>query len=134
MEIYTVYKITNTDTGIVEYVGQTVNLEKRWLQHTKAKPGVGCGKFYQRTNVVMEDISSHRTKGEAKHQEKHWQIHYDCEDRSDYACRKLTFDQAEEIRSKYMPYKYTLNTLADEYGVSMRVIRMILNNITYQTI
>ena len=47
------------------------------------------------------------------------------------ALRTLTFDQAEEIRSKYVPKKYSTYKLAKEYEVSQRCIFQILNNLTY---
>ena len=40
--------------------------------------------------------------------------------------RHLTFDQAEEIRSKYVPRKYTANMLAEEYKVLPTTIRKII--------
>ncbi len=47
--------------------------------------------------------------------------------------RYLTFEQAEEIRAKYVPRKYTAKMLAEEYGVQPRVIYKIIYNITYET-
>tara|TARA_R110001632_G_scaffold92210_1_gene197207 strand:- start:390 stop:944 length:555 start_codon:yes stop_codon:yes gene_type:complete len=47
------------------------------------------------------------------------------------ALRTLTFEQAEEIRSKYIPRKYSTYKLAKEYGVAQRNIFQILKNITY---
>tara|TARA_R110000796_G_C14249454_1_gene398379 strand:+ start:77 stop:508 length:432 start_codon:yes stop_codon:yes gene_type:complete len=47
------------------------------------------------------------------------------------AIRKLTFEQAEEIRSKYIPRKYTYQKLSDEYGVSIRSIELIIKNLIY---
>lgn len=40
---------------------------------------------------------------------------------------KLTSTQVEEIRNKYIPRKYSWNTLAKEYGVSRSLIQQILN-------
>ena len=45
--------------------------------------------------------------------------------------RKLTFEQAEEIRSKYIPRKYSLSKLGEEYGVDLSTIHNIVKNITY---
>jgi len=47
------------------------------------------------------------------------------------ALRFLTFEQAEEIRSKYIPRKYSCNKLAIEYGVNINTIQSIVNNISY---
>jgi len=48
-----------------------------------------------------------------------------------HACRKLTMEQAEEIRAKYVPRKYTLGMLAKEYGIHHTTVKRILLNITY---
>lgn len=48
--------------------------------------------------------------------------------------RFLTYNQAEEIRSKWIPKTYGLRQkLADEYGVSGGVIHRIVNNLSYTT-
>lgn len=46
--------------------------------------------------------------------------------------RKLTFEQITEIRMKYKPFKYTIPTLAKEYGVGKSSIHSILKNKTYK--
>jgi hypothetical protein len=45
---------------------------------------------------------------------------------------KLKNYQAEEIRVKYIPRKYTYQMLADEYGLCPEAIRNIIKNKTYQ--
>ncbi len=45
--------------------------------------------------------------------------------------RKLTDDQADEIKKKYIPRKYTMIKLANEYSVDYKTINDILNNKTY---
>jgi len=45
--------------------------------------------------------------------------------------RKLTFEQAEEIRAKYIPCVYTVRQLAKEYGIAIRGTLLILHNKTY---
>ena len=47
--------------------------------------------------------------------------------------RYLTFEQAEEIRAKYVPRKYTAKMLAEEYGVKPRVIFKIIYKESYIT-
>jgi len=42
--------------------------------------------------------------------------------------RHLNFEQAEEVRSKYIPRKYTAEILAKEYNVSISVIKFIVQN------
>jgi len=128
----TVYKITNTETNVVEHVGQTQDLEMRWIKHTKRKPNNsgGEGKFYGRTDIIMEPISEHRYRGEAKKQEKIMQIHYDCEDGCGYVMRKLTKDEVRYIRSS----DKTQRQLADELGISNSTVWKVRNNKTYQII
>ena len=131
--MFTVYKITNTETNVVEHVGQTQDTETRWIKHTKRKPGRklnGEGKFYQRTDILMEEISVHRTRGEAKEHEKRWQIYHDCEDGCGYARRELTKEDVRYIRSSDKPQR----VLADELGVSNPTIWKIRNHKTYKMI
>ncbi len=45
--------------------------------------------------------------------------------------RKLTYKDAQEIRSKYIPRKYGYAKLANEYNVSIRTIQQIITNLTY---
>jgi hypothetical protein len=47
------------------------------------------------------------------------------------ALRKLTFIQAQEIRSKFVPYVYTKPMLAKEYNVSTTCIANVLANLCY---
>ena len=46
--------------------------------------------------------------------------------------RKLTFEQAEEIRTKYNTGNYSQRSLAKEYNTSQSNIFNMLNNKTYQ--
>ena len=45
--------------------------------------------------------------------------------------RKLTIDEVREIRSKYVPRKYTMKRLSDEYGMAECNIHNIIRNKTY---
>ena len=45
--------------------------------------------------------------------------------------RKLTDIEVQEIRSKYIPKKYTSKMLGEEYNVSKTTIINIINNKTY---
>jgi len=45
--------------------------------------------------------------------------------------RKLTMEEADEIRSKYVPRTYSTHMLAKEYGVTSMVIHSIVNNRSY---
>ena len=46
--------------------------------------------------------------------------------------RKLTMKEAREIRSKYIPRKYTQQMLSEEYGISIYTINHIINNKVYK--
>ena len=71
MKTKTVYVLKNTDTQEVEYVGCSQNIKRRLFQHTRVKPGYskGEGKFYGRTNLVLEPIKEFTDKNEAYHYE-----------------------------------------------------------------
>lgn len=45
--------------------------------------------------------------------------------------RKLTLNQIQEIKEKYVPKKYTYKRLANEYQVDYKTIRNIVNNKSY---
>ncbi len=45
--------------------------------------------------------------------------------------RKLTIQQVQEIRKKYIPRIYSMKMLANEYEVDYRTINDLLNNKTY---
>ena len=45
---------------------------------------------------------------------------------------KLSWEQSEEIRTKYIPRKYSQYKLAKEYGVSQAVISDIILRKTYR--
>ena len=47
------------------------------------------------------------------------------------ACRHTTYELANEIKSKYIPRKYTQGMLAKDYNLSRKVIRGIVEGRTY---
>ena len=47
--------------------------------------------------------------------------------------RHLTFEQAEEIRAKYIPRKYSMATLAKEYNTTTGVVGGIVRGFNYLT-
>lgn len=49
------------------------------------------------------------------------------------ASRKITYLQAQEIRNKYIPRKYTMKMLAAEYNISQPAILQVLEYKTYKT-
>lgn len=46
--------------------------------------------------------------------------------------RKLTLEQTDEIRAKYIPKEYTMQKLADEYGIAISTIHRIINTKLYK--
>lgn len=48
--------------------------------------------------------------------------------------RKLTDNQVREIRKKYIPQKYTMQKLADEYGVNRRTINDLIKKYSYKDV
>ena len=48
--------------------------------------------------------------------------------------RKLTYEIAKEIRSKYKPRVYGIQKLANEYNVTYTAIYQIIKNITYKVL
>ena len=137
---YYVYELRNSENQ-VEYVGYTSKISghrNRFYQHTRVRPGhSGNGKFYGRTDITMHVIHETQSKKEALLLEGRLKLSHGLEwtERSPMPIslrnRKLTQDQAETIRSKYIPRKYTMKALADEYGVSQGAIRNVLVNKTY---
>jgi hypothetical protein len=45
---------------------------------------------------------------------------------------KLTREQVLEIREKYVPWKYTLQKLADDYGVTRQAVEQALKHQTWK--
>jgi predicted GIY-YIG superfamily endonuclease len=71
-----VYEIINT-YGTVEYVGESVNPEKRFWQHTKSKRRHGAyGKFYGRHDLLLNIVANFETTKEAWHFQKQLQLEY----------------------------------------------------------
>lgn len=52
----------------------------------------------------------------------------------DVWCAKLTKEQVVEIRSKYIPRKYSTRRLAKEYGVSQLAIYAIVSGKTWRSV
>lgn len=52
-------------------------------------------------------------------------------ERLSHRSRKLTEKDADEIRKKYQPRKYTVGMLAEEYGASLSTIKSILKHQYY---
>ena len=140
MKTYYLYELINL-YGTVEDVGYSSQPKNRMYQHTKVKPGPhrsGSGRHYGRTDLTMIIVSEWSDRKDAARAETELKCYHGLMPTEvmrglDVARsqRKLTMDQAREIRAKYIPRKYTQEKLAKEYGVSQPVIQLILNNKTY---
>jgi hypothetical protein len=140
-----VYLLRDGNGKVVD-VGESHDPPSRLYHKTKNKPTPGHGYFYGRTDITQEVLSSWETKKEARAEEERLKIYYGLEvtERTggiqggrigglvpDYKQRKLTKEQADQIRSKYIPHKYSTYKLAKEYGVSPAAIKNIVTNKTY---
>jgi len=137
-----VYEIIN-DNSQVEYVGYTTKITghgNRFYQHTKVKPGhSGHGAFYGRTDITFNIAYETESKRDALDMEGLLKLSYGLEWTERLSPRalnnrqrKLNNAQALEIRSKYIPKKYTMMKLAAEYDVSFKTIHNIINGVNYK--
>ena len=139
MKTYYLYEMIDL-YGTVEYVGYSCNPKFRMYQHTRMKnvDGNGHGRFYGRSDLSMVIVSEFPTRKEAAQAEIALKKEYGmpptealCGIHAALTLRQLTIEQAKEIRSKWVPYKYSKKRLSDEYGVSIGSIDKIVKNITY---
>ncbi len=142
IKTYYVYELRNLEHQ-VEYVGYTTKITgrgNRLYQHTRVQPGHnGSGKFYGRTDITLDVVYETLCKKEARELEGKVKLSHGLEwsERTDQRNinnrnRKLTQDQAETIRSKYVSRKYTMQKLAEEYGVSYKTVHNIIKNEIYK--
>tara|TARA_R110002167_G_C12145123_1_gene600690 strand:- start:80 stop:484 length:405 start_codon:yes stop_codon:yes gene_type:complete len=129
-----VYLLKDGNNKVVD-VGESQNPKGRLRDKTKCISLVnkGCTNFYGRTDITHEVVSSWPTRKQALVEEKRLKLLHGLQSTEEHRGkpRKLTMAQAEEIRSKYVPYKYNGVMLAKEYGVSTLVIHKIIHNQTY---
>ena len=139
-----VYELRDQQGNVVD-VGMSKQLKVRLRQHTFTKPtdaNNGSGKWYGRKDLSIHSMSIWATRSEARAEEGRLKLHHGFKWTEQIASqkggkllgqsnRKLTMEQAQEIKSKYIPYKYTYHRLAKEYGVAVSAIRAIVHNQTY---
>tara|TARA_R110000772_G_C12989438_1_gene406834 strand:- start:96 stop:512 length:417 start_codon:yes stop_codon:yes gene_type:complete len=137
--MWNLYDLVDQEDQTV-YVGVSKHLKIRLREHTlyKPYPKSGRGKFYGRTDLDIITVNSYSTKKEALMAEgaRKLSLGMEWEERNGqlakkYSLRKLTQEQAEQIRHKHIPREYTIKKLAKEYNVSRQAISNILKNITY---
>ena len=137
MRLKYVYLLKDSNGKVVD-VGESYYPETRLRVKTKQKPKPRTKThFYGRTDITLEVVSSHPTRKEARVEEGRLKLFYGLEwtERLGFGgnqkMRKLTQDQANEIKAKYIPHKYTMTMLSEEYGVSQPAISQIINGKTY---
>ena len=138
--MFSVYELRSGSK--VEYVGYTNNTVNRLKAHTlhKHTPNrSNRGLFYGRTDITIHTMSQWPTRKEAYKEEARLKIHHGFEptecttgSKSCKRQRVLTIEQAEEIKSKYIPRVFTQTMLAKEYNVHRNTICRILYDVTYQ--
>jgi predicted GIY-YIG superfamily endonuclease len=133
-----VYELRDGDQVVV-YVGESKDPTHRLYRHTKCKPGMGKGRFYGRTDITMNIVKSFEDRKEARQYEKYLQEKNNLLRTEDKAFRlrtmrdrKLTWEQAQEIKVLYVPGQTTLHGIAEQYGVTRNVISSIIRGDTYK--
>ena len=112
---FTEWEILETHTDIYEASAREIQLQKDY--------GLPVDKM-----LYYQKISHLTNKGNTYPDRKcPWNVERNKQS------RKLTFKDAEVIRSKYIPHKYSMMQLAKDYNVSYLSINKIINNVTYLT-
>ena len=132
-----VYLLKDGNGKVVD-VGESKNPPARLYKKTKAILEIDRKtNFYGRTDITLEVVSSHPTRKEARVEEGRLKLFYGLEWTENHRLglpdsqRKLTKEIADEIRAKYIPYKYHTTMLAEEYGVHKSAIKHIISGQTY---
>ena len=129
MEKY-VYLLKDGNGKVVD-VGQSHDPKTRLYRKTKdVSRRNEKTNFYGRTDITQEIVAGPMSLIEARVIEGRLKLHYGLE-WTELNSRKITIDEANEIRAKYVPHKYTIKMLEAEYGVSGRTITRIIKNQSY---
>ena len=114
----------------VEYVGYTTNtLPNRLYDHVKRS-----GYFPNRKDITIHEASVWNNKQEALQEERRLKESYGMywgESKGGKTNRLTTVEIAQEIKSKYVPYKYTQSMLAREYNLPLNTIVGITREYSY---
>lgn len=127
--MYYVYELINLMGG-VDYVGHSDNPNGRFIQHTQRKPqGRSIGKFYGRQDLLVNIVSAHPTRTEAKREEmrlqKFWGFKTEDEkNRSNQKNLKLTEDKVKEIKV-LLQQEIPQREIAKRFGISKRSVLFI---------
>ena len=134
--LYTIRERSEFNEGPV-YVGISMNPLARWKDHFRRRPhpqGLhGCGYFFRLDETLVMNVEVNLgpiTKREAMRFEANYKDHYEL-DRGEVYMRKLTLDDAEQIRQKYKEGS-SVPELAAEYELTRKAIWGIINGDTYR--
>ncbi len=143
-----VYEILDPFGNVVD-VGESINPHTRWRAKTQFKSTAKFSKdhTYRIVSDALTKEEALRLEGEHKLKygiewtkrtahmyADHKQMVKTQQERGtgwhgkNLLKRKLTKKQVEEIRSKYIPHKYTTKTLSKEYNVSESFIKNVIHN------
>jgi len=128
-----VYELRRNNTAV--YVGESKNPTLRFEQHVKWKPTPGNGMFYGQSDLELVIVSGLLSIRDARDLEYSLKESYGMvvgekigrktvpkKPKVKKYRKILTQDQINEVISKYIPVKYGLRKLSDEYGVSPKTI------------
>ena len=144
MKTHKVYELINL-YGTVEYVGKSVEPSHRYYRHVKCKPdpinpNSSKGLFYGRQdltlNVLPFEFDNPRDAYilEAQTKRLHGLETTEENNASNWGkkSRKITMDQANELRYLYKTGNYTLQKLSEMFGLSNKShASQIVNNKSY---
>lgn len=130
-----VYELRN-ESNKIEYVGVSTQPKTRFRFHTKSKPREdnGSGYFFGRSDLTLNILGEYNNKQLAFAEEGRLKILNNIEwteKTKGYYNRKFTPKEINEIKAKYIPWKYSTYKLAKEYNVGASTIKRIVNQITY---
>jgi predicted GIY-YIG superfamily endonuclease len=152
-QVFTVYTVTDPQTQKVVYVGETNNFKSRVRHHTR-KPhdsytGGNIGRFHLH-DVIFKEVAFFETRSESFLYQCQLQQKYglktDIEIMEDvykigrenirtynFQKRKLTNEQAQEIRDRYAKGGISQSKLGLEYGINQYSVSCIIRNLTYKS-
>lgn len=129
MEKY-VYLLRDGNGKVVD-VGEAKNPPTRLYRKTKVKPRPSDKtSFYGRTDITQEIVAGPMPKKEARAMEGRLKLHYGLE-HTEAISRKLTMEDAREVRRLYATGEFTQRELSVLFGIKHTAIGKIIRNTTY---
>jgi len=136
-QVWTVYTVTDEDSGEIVYVGETRDYRKRVYMHTRERLPIhkktgGIGKFHKK-NVLFLIVAVYDNWQEAFDHQCNLQTELGMKtDIQANNLRKLDLQKAMEIRKMYFIKCMSKKSIAEHFGVSRRTVFNIINNVTYK--